>query len=70
MNEELQNILKYLRLWGLLANWDELMAEARRGRFSHERLLKHVLQAECGISVTSRNGTLNKALFRYQGRSS
>ncbi len=46
MNEELRNILKYLRLWGLLANWDELMAEARRGRFSHERLLKHVLQAE------------------------
>ena len=46
MNEELQKILKYLRLWGLLANWDELMAEARRGRFSHERLLKHVLQAE------------------------
>jgi len=46
MNEELQKILKYLRLWGLPANWDELMAEARRGRFSHERLLKHVLQAE------------------------
>lgn len=46
MNEELQKILKYLRLRGLLANWDELMAEARRGRFSHERLLKHVLQTE------------------------
>ena len=46
MDEELQKILKTLRLWGLLAQWDELLAEARRGRFSHERLLKHVLQAE------------------------
>jgi DNA replication protein DnaC len=46
MDEELQQILKYLRLGGLLAHWDELLAEARRGRFSHERLLKHVLEAE------------------------
>ena len=44
MNEELQHILKYLRLWALLANWDELLAECRQ--FSHERLLKHVLEAE------------------------
>ena len=46
MDNELEKILRYLRLWGLLANWDELVAEAKRGRFSHERLLKHVLQAE------------------------
>jgi len=46
MDEELQQILKHLRLGSLLANWDELLGEARRGRFSHERLLKHVLQAE------------------------
>jgi DNA replication protein DnaC len=46
MDESLQAILKYLRLGGLLAHWDELLAEARRGRFSHERLLKHVLEAE------------------------
>ncbi len=46
MNEELQRILKYLRLWGLLAQWDELLAVARRGRFSHERFLQHVLEAE------------------------
>jgi len=46
MNEELQKILKSLRLWGLLAQWDALLAEAQRGRFSHERLLQHVLQAE------------------------
>jgi len=46
MNEEMKATLKFLRLWGLLANWDRLLDEARRGRFSHERLLKHVLEAE------------------------
>lgn len=46
MDEEVRKILKYLRLWGLLAQWDELLAEASRGRFSHERLLKHVLEVE------------------------
>ena len=47
MNEELQQVLKYLRLWSLLANWDELLARARRGKFSHERFLKLVLEEEC-----------------------
>ncbi|MGH7080941.1 MAG: ATP-binding protein [Acetobacteraceae bacterium] len=46
MDEELRTILQSLRLPGLLADWDTLLAEARRGRFSQERLLKHVLQAE------------------------
>lgn len=46
MDDDLRALLKYLRLWGLLAHWDELLAEAGRGRFSHERLLKHVLEAE------------------------
>ncbi len=46
MDEELRTIAKSLRLWGLLADWDQLLAEAQRGRFSHERFLKHVLQSE------------------------
>ncbi|MGH6793634.1 MAG: ATP-binding protein [Methylocella sp.] len=46
MDEDLRKILKSLRLWGLLADWDPLLAEAQRKRFSHERLLKHVLEAE------------------------
>jgi DNA replication protein DnaC len=46
MNEEMQKILKYLRLGGLLEHWDALLAEARQGRFSHERLLQHILRAE------------------------
>jgi DNA replication protein DnaC len=51
MDEELHKILKYLRLGGLLLHWDELLTEARRGRFSHERLLKHVLQAEYRLKI-------------------
>jgi hypothetical protein len=46
MDEQLQKILQQLRLGGLLAQWDELLATARRGNFSHERLLRHVLEAE------------------------
>ena len=46
MDEELRKMLKSLRLCGLLDQWDELLAQAQRGRFSHERLLKHVLEAE------------------------
>ncbi len=51
MDEELQKILKHLRLGGLLAQWDELLTQARRGRFSHERLLQHVLEAEYRVKV-------------------
>ena len=47
MDEPLQDILKSLRLGGLLAHWDEWLAKARQGHFSHERLLKYVLEAEC-----------------------
>ena len=46
MNDELERILKYLRLWALLTNWDKLLKQARQGKYSHERLLKFVLEAE------------------------
>ena len=46
MDDELRQILKDLRLWGLLSRWDELLLEANRGRFSHERLLNHVIREE------------------------
>ena len=51
MDDQLPKILKYLRLSGLLAHWDQLLSEARRGRFSHERLLKHVLEAEYRVKT-------------------
>ena len=46
MDKELEPMLKYLRLEGWLARWDEHLAAARDGKFSHERLLQHVLRAE------------------------
>lgn len=49
MDKELESILKYLRLEGLLAGWDEHLEAARQGKYSHERLLKQVLQKEYQI---------------------
>ena len=46
MNEELETMLKYLRLGRLLGHWDETLATARRKRWSAERLLKHVVEEE------------------------
>jgi len=49
MDEELTRMLKYLRLGGLLAHWDEYLALAGRQRFSHVRLLRHVLEQEFAL---------------------
>lgn len=46
MDEELIDMLKYLRLGNLLARWDETLSKARKGRYSSERLLKYVLEEE------------------------
>jgi DNA replication protein DnaC len=45
-DEELAQMLKYLRLGNLLTHWDETLAKARQGRYSAERLLKYVLEEE------------------------
>jgi len=49
MNKELIETLKYLRLGGLLAHWDDYLKLAAEGRFSQARLLTHVLEEECRI---------------------
>jgi DNA replication protein DnaC len=49
MNKELIEHLKYLRLGGLLAHWDEYLKLAAEQNFSHTRLLTHVLEEECRI---------------------
>ncbi len=49
MDDQTAKTLKYLRLWGLLAHWDECLALARKQKFSHVRLLQHVLEQECKI---------------------
>ncbi len=49
MDDELTRTLKYLRLGGLLAQWDEHLKAAEKGRFSPVRLLRHVLEEEVKV---------------------
>ena len=46
LDEELVAMLKYLRLRRLLSHWDDILAAARRGRYSAERLLTSVVEEE------------------------
>jgi len=46
MDEKLAEALKYLRLPGLLAHWDEYLRLAQKSRYSHTRLLQHILEEE------------------------
>jgi DNA replication protein DnaC len=49
MDDKTAKALKYLRLSGLLAHWNEYLALAQKQHFSHVRLLEHVLEQECKI---------------------
>jgi DNA replication protein DnaC len=46
MDDELKKKVKYLRLPGLLANWESYLHLAARSNFSHARLLKHIVEEE------------------------
>lgn len=46
MDEKIVAMLKYVRLWGLLANWEGYIEMARKGNFSHPRLLSYILEEE------------------------
>lgn len=46
MDKDLIEELKYLRLGGLLANWDEYLKLAAEKRFSHATFLAHVVREE------------------------
>ncbi len=49
MNEDLAAKLKCLRLGGLLAHWEDHLKLAGEQRFSHARLLTHILEEEYRI---------------------
>ena len=49
MDEQIAEMIKYIRLWGLLANWDRYVEMAREGNFSHVRLLKYIIEEEYKI---------------------
>jgi len=62
MDEELFKMLRYLRLRGLLANWDEYLKTARKRRFSPVRLLTYAVEEEYKIKKdNARNLRLKKA---------
>jgi hypothetical protein len=46
LDDQLLEMLKYLRLRNLLSQWDEILDKARKGRYSAERLLTYVLEQE------------------------
>ena len=49
MDEKIIEMLKYIRLWGLLANWDRYNEVARKENFSHVKLLKYIITEEYKI---------------------
>jgi DNA replication protein DnaC len=51
MDEEFIKKLKYLRLGGLLTNWDHYLSVAGKGNFSHVRLLQYVIDQEYQIKM-------------------
>lgn len=62
MDEELIKMLKYIRLSGLLTNWDHYLKIAQKGNFSHVRLLRYVIEEEYQIKKeNSRKHRINRA---------
>lgn len=51
MDDETAKALKYLRLRGLLAHWDEYLSLAQKQHFSPVRLLQYVLEQECNTKA-------------------
>src|SRR5271157_6428115 len=64
MTPELTETLKYLRLGGLLAHWDEYLKVAADKNFSHTRLLTYVLEEEARLKrENARRFRLKRALI-------
>jgi DNA replication protein DnaC len=62
MNEEMAQMLKYLRLGGLLANWDRYLTLAQKGGYSHVRLLEYTITEEYQIKKeNARKMRINRA---------
>lgn len=49
MDEQRSKMLKYLRLTGLLENWDQTLSLARKRRMSHAALLTYIIEQEAKI---------------------
>src|SRR4030043_205892 len=67
MDDELVKMLSSLRLYGLLTNWDSYLDTARKGNYSHLRLLKLVVEEEYRIKKeNARKMRLNRAKIPEQ----
>lgn len=53
MDDQFAKTLKHLRLWGVLAHWDEYVALAEQKDFSPIRLLRHVLEEESKLHAAN-----------------
>lgn len=62
MNEGLKEKLKYIRLGGVLSNWDRFLQIAHQKNFSHVRLLEYIIEEEYKIKQeNSRKLKINRA---------
>ena len=62
MDEELIKMLKYIKLPGLLANWNHYIQDAGSANHSHTRLLKTIVKTEYGIKMeNARTMRINRA---------
>jgi DNA replication protein DnaC len=62
MDEDLQRMIKHLRLGGLLVHWDQYIKQASEQNFSHVRLLKYIIEEEYRIKKdNSRRLRLKRA---------
>ncbi|MDY6972800.1 MAG: ATP-binding protein [Thermodesulfobacteriota bacterium] len=62
MDEALAQKLKYIRLGGLLANWDRYLALAQKGGYSHVHLLEYIITEEYQIKrENARKMRINRA---------
>jgi DNA replication protein DnaC len=62
MEKELEDKIRYLRLSGLVANWDEYLKNAQQGNFSHVRLLNYIVEQEYNIKKeNSRKQRISRA---------
>ena len=62
MDEQIIEMLKYIRFRGLLTNWDRYVEMARKENFSHVRLLNYIVEEEYKIKKeNSRKMRLTRA---------
>lgn len=62
MDEQLKKKVQYIRLNGLVENWAHYLEIARRGNYSHSRLLKYIIEEEYKIKQeNSRKMRLSRA---------